>query len=93
MQKPPGIACLDGLSMSTALRTESRALSEDFGLHVNLLARVPARARVVDEWPPLTATKFERVNRWTVSVRDVNYNHAGGFRGGERRGGVADVPS
>ena len=43
MQKPPGIACLDGLSMSTALRTGSRALSDDVGLHVNLLARLAAR--------------------------------------------------
>jgi len=68
MQKPPGITCLDGLSTSIALRTESPALSDDSGLHVNLLARVPARARVVVEQPPFTATKFERVNRWTVSV-------------------------
>jgi len=48
MQKPPGIAGLDGLSMSTALRTESRALSDDFGLHVNLLcasARASASCR------------------------------------------------
>ena len=29
VQKPPGIACLDGLSMSTALRTWSRALSRE----------------------------------------------------------------
>ena len=41
------------------------ALSDDFGLHVNLLARVPARARVVVERPPLTA-----VNRWKgISLR------------------------